>query len=113
MAQDHELFDGWLQDFVARARIECDQLFEYKCPMSWGNLAQTSDPSVRHCAECQKPVYLVTSEELLLERAERGECAAIVLLDELPERDDQYEDRRPMMLGRVAPPRAGWPPRDD
>ena len=102
MAEPHELFEGWLEDFVARARIECDQLFEYRCPLSWGNLARTADPTVRHCGECQQPVYLVTSEELLIERAERGQCAAIVLLDELPGQDDETEDIRPMMMGQLA-----------
>jgi len=104
MAREHELFAGWLQDFVNRARIECDQFFEVRCPLAWGALEETEDPAVRRCDECKKPVYLVTSEAQLIERAERGECAAIVSFEELPDRDDQLEDRPAPMMGMVMLP---------
>jgi len=33
--------------------------------MEWDDLAPTSDPAVRHCGSCSKPVYLCQPEDEL------------------------------------------------
>ncbi len=84
MARPDELSDPRLIPFIDRARIDCENMFEYRCPLYWGELDATGDEGVRHCNQCEHDVYLVTSEAELEERAERGECVAIVLPEELP-----------------------------
>lgn len=67
------------------------------CPKQWGELAVTSDPLVRDCAECGKPVHFIDSQEALEAAAAKGRCVAFLNeeCDDLP-----YEKRRE--LHRVA-----------
>lgn len=100
-----------IRPFIDRARIDCDKIFDYECPRKWGALEDTGSGTVRHCLECRQQVYLVTTPAELTERAERGECIAVILPEEIPtspydvDVEDGGQERRPMMmLGRPALP---------
>src|SRR5690606_23962226 len=54
----------------ARARM----LLE--CPRTWGSLASTTDPNVRHCGSCGHLVHRAESDAELREHARRGHCVA-------------------------------------
>ena len=102
MAKREELFDWRLEPFVARARIDCDKLFEFQCPKIWGDLEQTRDRTKRFCTECQRTVHLVTSAEQLRTLAQQKACVALIQLEELPDPDMVLEEDRPMLLGKIA-----------
>jgi hypothetical protein len=38
--------------------------FRFKCPRAWESLAETFDPRVRQCDQCNRRVYCRTSTEL-------------------------------------------------
>ncbi|MEM9488333.1 MAG: hypothetical protein AAGC55_04255 [Myxococcota bacterium] len=97
MASQPDLSARWLQSFVARARVDCDQLFDYRCPRYWGSLERVSD-TVRHCKHCDRPVYLVSDRDELQQRAERGECVAVIVADELP---SMYQANEPPPEARM------------
>lgn len=98
---------------------------KYRCPLDfWKDLTATDDPAVRHCAQCDRPVHLVTSAGALRDRVAEGACVAVaaesidVAIDGLVEdpRCDSAEEaaapcvvahrrRRPRpitMMGRVS-----------
>jgi len=45
-----------------------------ECPRTWGSLAQTTDPDVRHCGSCGHLVRRAESDADLRELARRGHC---------------------------------------
>lgn len=59
---------------------------EVVCPKTWGALAETPDPAVRHCSECQQDVHLCTTDEETIAHARAGHCIAREVPDasELP-----------------------------
>ena len=80
--------------------------------MYWGNLVRTDDAEVRYCGECSQNVYLVTTESELVERAQRGECVALIAAAELPTPAQAMQAEFPLIaaVGRPAPPtRLGLP----
>lgn len=114
MAAKDSHLDHRLRRFVDRARVDCEHLFEYRCPMYWGTLMRTDDREVRYCRECSHNVYLVTTESELAERARRGECVAIVTAAELPTPAQAvHSEFPPMAVGRVAPRYLGPAPDTD
>ena len=60
----------------------CDERFQFRCPKRFAALTATNDPAVRFCATCQRSVYFCWSEAELETRAKRGDCAAIMHIDE-------------------------------
>ena len=84
MARPDQLADRRLRPFLDRARIDCEYVLEYRCPLYWGDLRITGDPTTRFCDQCQQNVYMVTSETEFAERVARRECIAVVMADELP-----------------------------
>jgi hypothetical protein len=50
-----------------------------ECPRTWGSLAQTTDPNVRHCGSCGHLVHRAESDAELREHARRGHCVTVQL----------------------------------
>lgn len=80
-ARLEELRPTFDRDWVAifdRPRIEnCDELFAFKCPKKWEQLAGTDDPNVRHCGTCDKRVHYCHSLTEAYGHARRGQCVAV------------------------------------
>lgn len=55
-----------------------------ECPRTWGSLAQTTDPNVRHCGSCGHLVHRVESDVDLREHARRGHCVTVKLPNASP-----------------------------
>jgi hypothetical protein len=49
---------------------------EINCPKQWDDLAVTSDPLVRDCDDCGKPVHFVDTPDKLENAAQNGQCVA-------------------------------------
>jgi hypothetical protein len=65
------------------AEIEnCSSGFLSRCPKRFAELMPTDDPTVRFCSVCNRKVYFCWSEAEVEQRAQRGECAAIMHRDE-------------------------------
>ncbi len=71
------------------AKIECQ--FSFKCPQVWQLLTPTEQDGVRYCGECQREVFLCSSEEELQTHAKQNHCVAVGFSpqDENPEVDDE------------------------
>jgi len=71
----------------------CDM--DVNCPKSWDELKLTSDPLIRNCSDCGKPVHFIDSQEELRKAAEAGQCVAFYKYahEEIPLRD-RFELRR-------------------
>lgn len=50
-----------------------------ECSRTWGSLAQTTDPNVRHCGSCGHLVHRAESDAALQEHARRGHCVTVEL----------------------------------
>lgn len=57
------------------AKITCQ--FKFKCPRVWHLLEPTAQDDVRHCAACDRDVYLAPTEESLRQHSEQGHCVAV------------------------------------
>ncbi len=53
--------------------------FRFQCDKKWEVLTLTNDASVRHCAQCNKGVYLSKTVEEINKNILRGVCMAIPL----------------------------------
>lgn len=51
--------------------------FAFRCHQQWRSLEQTSDPRVRYCHECSRPVVLCQTDGELRTSLEADECVAI------------------------------------
>jgi hypothetical protein len=51
--------------------------FEFKCPKRWEELQAIEKKDARHCASCDKTVYLCEHELLLELHAQAGHCVAV------------------------------------
>jgi hypothetical protein len=51
--------------------------FSFVCPQKWDALAPTESPNVRACDLCRERVYLVDSDDALLEHADKRHCIAL------------------------------------
>jgi hypothetical protein len=49
---------------------------EFECPKTWADLTRTENPSVRHCAICNRDVTHCITQEQLDELAAQGACVA-------------------------------------
>ena len=98
------LNDPRLMHFADRARIDCDKLFEFACPLYWGGLRPTAEPGVRICEQCAEKVYFTSTPGQLLERTARGLCVAVMMESETPSLRDLPADEAchaPIAMGRV------------
>ncbi|HKA06202.1 MAG TPA: TIGR02996 domain-containing protein [Gemmataceae bacterium] len=69
----------WLS-IVSKMPIEaCNFQFAFRCPKRWENLRPTTDPNVRRCDTCQKPVHFSATAAEARDHARRGECVAVSL----------------------------------
>ena len=70
-----------MSDFDWRGIWNCptqrDLLLGFECPQVWENLADTGDPSIRHCGACQRSVHLCQSAEEFVTAGLQGHCVAI------------------------------------
>jgi hypothetical protein len=55
-----------------------------ECPRTWGSLAQTTDPNVRHCGSCGHLVHRADSDVELREHARLGHCVTVKLPNASP-----------------------------
>jgi len=89
---------------------------KFRCPLDfWRDLEATSDPAVRRCSRCERPVHLVTSGAELRDRVAAGECVAVAAegvdaaidgLAEDPRCDSARDDASPCVVGhQPRPPR--------
>ena len=77
------------------AKIECQ--FAYKCPQVWQLLDPTDQEGIRYCGECQREVFLCSSEEELRAHAKQGHCVAVGF--SAPDEDLQEEDEKFFLVG--------------
>ena len=68
---------------------KCESMLRFRCPMLWSELSQTASADVRHCAACDKDVFLCTTDEEVAEHAKAGHWIA---------REVQVEDQPPLMI---------------
>ncbi len=90
---------------VGRPLIEgCDAVtFELACPMEWGSLAPTQDPTTRYCGVCAKSVFYCDTVDEARNRATSKLCVAIDLVA-IRTHDDLRPVPRLMMVGQVVDP---------
>lgn len=84
------------------ATITCQ--FKFKCPRVWHLLEPTAQDDVRHCAACDRNVYLGRTEASLRQHSEQGHCVAVPVqpTDVCEKSDDEPNSR--MMLGEIRAP---------
>lgn len=61
---------------LPRTIRNCRAVIESPCPRQWDELAETSEPSVRHCASCNREVFFCASDEETIAHARAGDCVA-------------------------------------
>ena len=66
--------------------------FAFKCPRVWERLAATENDNERHCASCEKLVYLCEDDATLAFHVQAGHCVAI----------EDAISAGSMVIGRVA-----------
>jgi hypothetical protein len=64
----------------------CLPAFRFVCPQRWESLTPTEQGWTRHCSQCNRQVYLCTSDEQTIAHARAGNCIAREIPDgsELP-----------------------------
>lgn len=55
----------------------CKYEFSFECPKDWNALAETANPLVRNCDQCQKDVYFCDTVQTAKHMASKGFCVAI------------------------------------
>jgi uncharacterized protein (TIGR02996 family) len=88
---------------VARPVVDRCLKLSFECPKRWDSLSPTAIDSVRHCADCAKPVFLVRSVSEARRRGTRNQCiaidAALARGETLSAYDLANQDERPMLMG--------------
>ena len=77
--------------------------FAFKCPGAWESLAATTNDDERHCASCDKIVYLCKDDEALTRHVEAGHCAAV----------EDVANAGSMLIGQVVSRYSELPTRPD
>lgn len=80
---------------------QASRRLEFVCPRSWEGLAETDSPNVRSCDLCRERVYLVDSDEALLEHAEKRHCIALPIAYERSRLEEAQ--REVIFAGRPRP----------
>ncbi|MFO0547788.1 MAG: hypothetical protein U0271_05335 [Polyangiaceae bacterium] len=65
------------RSIVANPRVGSCLKFALKCPKRWGDLTPTDRDGVRHCADCDKPVYFCSTVFEARARGANRQCVAI------------------------------------
>ena len=55
----------------------CENAFEFVCPLKWESLGQTEAPGIRFCGVCNQNVYLCESPLEFASQGNLGRCVAI------------------------------------
>ena len=53
----------------------CESAF--KCPRAWERLTATANDNERHCASCDKLVYLCHGDDVFTRHVKAGHCVAV------------------------------------
>ena len=77
------------------AKIECQ--FSYKCPQVWQLLDPTDQETIRYCGECQREVFLCTTEEDLRVHSRLNHCVAVGFSS--PDEDPEVDDEKFYLIG--------------
>jgi hypothetical protein len=75
--------------------------FSFVCPRSWEGLATTDSPNERTCDLCRERVYLVDSDEALIEHTEQKHCIALPIVYERSRLEEAH--RAVSFVGRPRP----------
>jgi hypothetical protein len=51
-------------------------MFRLICPQRWDELTPTAEPGVRECGQCDRRVYLCTTDSETIAHARAGDCIA-------------------------------------
>jgi len=81
------------------AQIACR--FAFTCPQQRSQLQPTAQADVRHCAACNRDVYLALSEADLRRHSEQGHCIAVSVGQPEEEADP---DEPCWVVGLMEPP---------
>ena len=73
-------------------------VFGFRCAQKWDEMKETSRDGVRFCKECEKDVYLISSEDKLLEAITLNQCVAIEVSKDLESLTKQKSE---MILGML------------
>jgi len=68
--------------------------FAFKCNKQWADLRETRFSKVRFCVDCQRDVFLCTTDGELREAVRLNRCVAL----------NQFFDDGPDVVGELAPP---------
>ena len=71
--------ERWDQPLIRNFR------FAFRCKQRWASLEETSDPTVRRCHECERPVVLCETDDELRDALLADECVAVPTRDGYPE----------------------------
>jgi hypothetical protein len=74
----------------------CQSPVRAACPLTWSALGRTESELERHCGECDRRVYLCTSDEDMNEHVAAGRCVAVWVQD--------AEGGPLLTLGETGPP---------
>jgi hypothetical protein len=81
---------------TSRTIRNCLPTFHFVCPKRWDDLAATDDPAARHCDQCDRQVYLCTTDEQTIAHAKAGHCIA---------REELVDSGPRLRLGKITPPK--------
>ena len=68
-------------------------VFGFRCAQNWDEMEETSRDGVRFCKECEKNVYLISSEDKLLEAITLNRCVAIEVPKDLEPPSNQKPEK--------------------
>ena len=60
-------------------------VFGFKCTADWDAIKITLDATIRHCSECKKDVYQVSTKEELFEAIHLNRCVVIFDATNIPD----------------------------
>ena len=63
--------------------------FAYRCGKNWSNLAETENPDIRYCADCQREVVFCHTDAQLANSIALNRCVAISL-------DEKFKSNQPI-----------------
>ncbi len=69
---------------TTRTIRNCLPVFRLVCPQRWEELTPTDLPTVKHCGQCDRQVYLCSTDAETITHAQAGDCIA----REMPDASD-------------------------
>lgn len=55
----------------------CENAFEFLCPLKWESLVSTESPDIRYCGVCSQNVYLCETPREFVSQGNLGRCVGI------------------------------------